>query len=140
MALRLNKKCIICGDEYRYCVNCRDNRPYEYWRNIYCSEGCKSIGELWYAYRGKEVSKRDAKVLMERHKDILDKVFALDTAVSKEIKDICDYKEQVIEEPAIDIVETPVTEQVDASVEKNIQNDNLEVNNAEKVSGTQNKA
>lgn len=128
MALKLNKKCIICGEQYRYCVNCRDSRPYEYWRNIYCSEECKSTGELWYAYRGKEISKKDAKQLMERRPDVLNKVFALDTPISKEIKDICDYSDVNIEEPIDKIGKSLNNEEVDVQETIEEKHDIAEVN------------
>lgn len=93
MAVETNRKCVICGTKYKFCNNCRDNmfginQP---WRNIYCSEDCMNVANIWYAFRGKEISKDEAKTKLNAYNDVLDKVFILDTIISNEIKDICDY-------------------------------------------------
>lgn len=97
MAIKPNRKCIICGERYVYCPTCRDSRPDEPWRNIYDSEDCMAVANIWYAYRGKEISKEDAKKKIEQYPAVLEKVFKLSTVAAIEIKAICDYVEEVIE-------------------------------------------
>lgn len=108
MTLKPNKTCIICGNQYRYCVNCGSNKPYQYWRNIYCSEDCKGVGQLWYQYRGGEISQKDAKILIERYPTVVYKVNAIDTPVAKEIQAICSYVEEVEKQPVEDVTEESI--------------------------------
>lgn len=112
MAIKPNRKCIICGTRYAFCYNCRDNRDdvNHPWHNIYDSEECMNIANTWYAYRGNEVSKKDAKILIERYPNALQKIFCLDTVAANEIKEICDYG-KTAEDPIQEEV-TPVVEEV----------------------------
>lgn len=109
MALELNKKCIICGTKYRYCSNCGDKAPMEYWRNVYCSVDCKEIGELWYAQRGEQISKKDFSTLVKRKSEVWAKIINADTLVANEIRKLCDYGVEV-EKPVVEVVDQPVDE------------------------------
>lgn len=127
MALKPNRKCIICAEKYSYCMNCRDSRPAETWRNVYDNAECKDVADAWYAYRGHEISKADAKKLIERHPSVLEKVFKLDSIPAKEIKAICDFVEDVKEEE-VQVTEDKVEETVDDQIEQpQVENKEAEV-------------
>lgn len=104
------RKCAMCGTEYEYCSHCRDYNPNETWRYLYHDENCKAVGELWFAYKGKEISKEDTKKALQSYK--LDGILAYDSIAVKELKDILGIKEEKVEEPKEEVkAEKPVNEE-----------------------------
>lgn len=55
------RKCLMCGKSYRYCSHCNDFDPTETWKYLYHDKKCMDIANIWYAYRGKEISQEKAK-------------------------------------------------------------------------------
>lgn len=61
------RKCVVCGNTYRYCPNCAEFKSLESWHNLYCSENCKKINYLYRDYNsGKKVKKELKKCDLSR--------------------------------------------------------------------------
>lgn len=84
------RKCIMCGKLYEYCIHCGDSRQDETWKYLYHDEKCMDIAKLWYAYKGNEVSRKDAVNLMNRDSDRMATILANDSIPAKAIKEMFD--------------------------------------------------
>jgi len=106
--------CMICGRNYEFCHHCKEFQKEPGWKYLYHDEKCKKIGDLWYAYRGKEISKEEARKLMGNLKpNINDALKYTGTIASNEIREIFDVKEEdsIAETSAAEVVkETNVSE------------------------------
>ena len=89
------RKCMMCGTEYQYCSHCNDFDPSESWKYLYHDKKCMAIANIWYAYRGKEISKEEAKARMSEYKPNIDAVLKYTSIAANEIRDIFDIKEEV---------------------------------------------
>lgn len=66
MAIRINKKCCICGKDYTmFCPSCREAVNQPTWMNSFCSENCKNVYEAAAGYSGKAYSAQEAKTLLD---------------------------------------------------------------------------
>lgn len=90
--------CMMCGKKTKYCPTCRDSKPAETWRMLFHDEKCLEISEIWYAYRGKEITKEDARRRMDRIKPNIDDILKNDSIAAKEIKEIFGIEEEKQEE------------------------------------------
>lgn len=96
MSRKANMKCIVCGNEYRYCLSCSASRKEPLWKNIYHDENCKNIYEACSEYGEGLMSLECAieilnkcdlsnrKTLHQSIKDILDKIFPINNEVKNE--------------------------------------------------------
>lgn len=102
-----NRKCILCGKEYKFCSNCSDQHlKDETWRNIYCSENCKNIFNILSMNANGHVNDASAK-------DMLSK---LDLTNLNQYRE--DFKQQInkiqrAEQPTHKFEEKPVVKQED---------------------------
>ena len=55
------KKCIVCGKEYKYCSHCSQYNSDETWRYLYCSENCRKIFHIFSDVKGKAISEEEAR-------------------------------------------------------------------------------
>ncbi len=88
------RTCLMCGTKYQWCIHCKDTRPDEGWRFLYHDEKCRDMSEIWYAYRGKEISKAEAKEKMSALKPNIDDVLKYTSIAAKEIREIFDVPEE----------------------------------------------
>lgn len=58
---RYNRICILCGKEYKFCSNCKEESHQPAWKNIYCSENCRLIFNTTVAYADKSIDIKEAK-------------------------------------------------------------------------------
>ena len=53
-----NKKCFVCGNEYRYCPHCAEFAYAPSWMDMYDTEECKTIdrvlGSFWFKHITKD--------------------------------------------------------------------------------------
>lgn len=109
------RACMICGRHYKFCHHCKEFEQEPKWKYLYHDEKCKQIGDIWYAYRGGEISKENAKKALSKLKPNIDDALKYTgTIASNEIRDIFDVGE-----------EKPITEE-------NVQNV-LELNAEDKI-------
>ena len=102
------RTCFVCKTKYQYCAHgCRDYNPNEPWRYLFHDYKCRDIYEIWQQYRGKEITKEQAKELLSAFEGI-DEIIASNSPVTSEIKEI------------FDIHEKPVQEEVEAETQKEI--------------------
>lgn len=118
------RRCLLCGTEYKYCSHCNDYDPTETWRYLFHDEKCLELSNVWYAYRGNEISKEEAKKRFEKYPENLDKILKYSSIAAKEIRAIFDIPE---EEPKKD---EETVEKTEAPKEE----PNIKVSNAAKQS------
>ena len=87
------RKCFMCGKEYEFCPNCADKGNEEPWKFLYHDVKCMQVSKIWYAYRGHEISKDEAKTQMDEYPDVIAMILKNDSIPAKEIKDIYGVKE-----------------------------------------------
>lgn len=111
----ITRPCMICGKEHPvHCEQCNDNLPT--WSVLYDDEDCVAIGQVWYAYRGNEVTKDDAKKKIEKYPQKIEGISKHTSIAAKEIRAILDIKEPEEKPEVEEKVEEPETKE--ASVEK----------------------
>ena len=91
------RTCFACGQKYVWCNTCHDFDPTETYKNLYHSLECVAISQIWYAYRGKEISKEEARRELQKYPEVLEKVFQYDSILAKEIQAIFDLPEENVE-------------------------------------------
>lgn len=69
---RGERTCIVCGKKYVYCPNCQKGDPNETWRNIYCSEDCRSIFKICNSFAFGHINAEAAKKKLEKY-DVADR-------------------------------------------------------------------
>lgn len=110
------RKCMMCGTEYKYCSHCNDFDPTESWKYLYHDKKCRAIANIWYAYRGNEISKEDAKARMSEFKPNIDDVLKYTSIAANEIRDIFGIKkEDVIVDEADNVVVDNVVENIEVN-------------------------
>ena len=56
-----NKTCVMCGKQYKYCENCPSKyNTTETWRNIFCSEECRELYQIYNGYKGGKITDKQA--------------------------------------------------------------------------------
>lgn len=60
------RKCIVCGKEYRYCSHCNEFNPNEKWRYLYCGSECKEIYSVCEDFINTKKPEVDAKVAQKK--------------------------------------------------------------------------
>jgi len=101
------RRCMMCGTEYKYCSHCNNYDPKETWKYLYHDEKCLAISNIWYKYRGNEITKEEARAQMSEYKPNIDNVLKYTSIAANEIREIFDIKE-----------EEPVTEEKQVEEQK----------------------
>ena len=86
---KFNRICILCGKEYKYCNDCREYDDQPAWKNIYCSENCRTLFNTAVDFKQNNISLQDAYKNI-KNCDLSNK--------SKMRKDIIDIIDEIIEE------------------------------------------
>lgn len=111
--------CFICGKEYRWCPNCREYDSNETYKYLFHDEKCAEISKIWYAYRGDEISKEEAKRRMSKIKPNIDDALLYTSVAANEIKEIFKVEEKLQEPKVVNKVEErPVEKPVEVAVEE----------------------
>lgn len=56
-----DKTCVVCGKAYKYCQSCPSKyNTSETWRNIFCSENCRSIYHIYDQLKAGQISEKNA--------------------------------------------------------------------------------
>ena len=94
-----DRTCLMCGTKYQYCPHCKEYDSTETWKFLFHDKKCLAISEIWYAYRGKEITKEEARERMKEYPDTLEMIFKNTSIAAKEIREIFDvHDEESIEE------------------------------------------
>lgn len=59
------KTCYLCGERYKFCPSCWDDRNEPVWKNTFHSESCARIFQACVDYNMSLISKEDAKSIIE---------------------------------------------------------------------------
>lgn len=107
------KKCIVCGTQYKYCNHCSEYNSEETWRHLFCSENCKGIFDIYMKTRDGVISKEEA--IRKIKKFDLSNIENFSNQVKPAIKSLLEeeVKEEVKEELANLEVEVDDTVSVD---------------------------
>ena len=108
--MNMERTCMMCGKQYKFCGHCNDFDPSESWKYLYHDEKCMDISKVWYAYRGKEITKDEAKSLMKKITPNIDDVLKYTSIPAMEIREIFgvveikpEAKEQIEESVEVDV-------------------------------------
>ena len=95
-----NRKCIVCGKEYKFCGHCSDQyRKNETWRNIYCSERCMNIFNVISMFVNNHINKEQAKEMLSKSEVENTKTFRKD--IQDQIDIIMKQENRVFEQKTI---------------------------------------
>ena len=103
MAKLKARKCIVCGEEYEYCNNCRRYSSLPAWMAIYHDENCKNIMNITTEYMAGNLTKEEAKSQLDGC-DLTNKA-KFKESVAKAVNEILGVKksEKITKEPGIEI-------------------------------------
>lgn len=59
-----NKKCIVCGKKYYFCVSCNEAKL-PAWHAIYCGDNCRKIYNATADFHAGLISKEDVKKMLD---------------------------------------------------------------------------
>lgn len=60
-----NRTCSCCSAQYTYCNTCDGFQNEPQWKSVWCSENCKDIFMATTDYQAKEITKADAKKILD---------------------------------------------------------------------------
>lgn len=63
--MKNNRKCILCGTEYKYCGNCAEDSRLEPWHNIYDNNNCRTIFNTATDYCAGLLSEDEARSIFD---------------------------------------------------------------------------
>lgn len=66
MSKKNNRKCLVCGREYRYCPRCREDKGLPSWLALFHDNNCKVIFEVVNDYCNKIITKTEAKKMLDK--------------------------------------------------------------------------
>ena len=117
--MAVKRTCFMCGTEYEWCNTCHDFDATETWKYLYHDKECLDISKIWYAYRGNEISKEEARKRMDKYPNMIALILENDSNPANEIKEIYNVpKQKLTEETDVENVtdeEQSVEEKVDNS-------------------------
>ena len=58
---RYNRTCILCGKQYKYCMDCRSELDVPAFYNIYCSKNCRAIFNILVEFAQNHITKEQAQ-------------------------------------------------------------------------------
>ena len=61
-----NRKCLVCGKEYRYCPSCKEDMGKPTWKALYDNENCRTIFDILVAFNSDHITATDAKGKLEK--------------------------------------------------------------------------
>ena len=129
-----DRTCFMCGTKYSYCPTCKTPDAGKPWKFLYHDERCEAISKIWYAYRGHEISKEEAKRQLDKYPENIELILKNDSVPANEIKEIYDiHEEKQAEEKHTE--EKPVEEEAIKEVVEVEKHDDKEVSKPEKSNG-----
>ena len=63
--IKKTRNCIVCGQEYEYCNNCKAHAALPAWMAIYHDENCKNIMTIATEYMAGNITKAEAKAQLD---------------------------------------------------------------------------
>ena len=90
MAKIKTRNCIVCGTEYEYCNRCSSHASMPTWMALYHDDNCRSIMNIATEYMAGNLTKADAKSLLDKC-DLTNKKKFKESIV-KAIDEICATK------------------------------------------------
>lgn len=99
MANESIRKCICCGEKYKFCIQCGGKENYS-WKNVYDTENCMEITNILMNFRDKKsgLSKAAAKKQIEKYpEELLEKIKNNNSFTAIGIKEILKEEETPVE-------------------------------------------
>lgn len=92
---KINRKCVICGKDYSYCVSCSEDMNKPTWMTSFCCENHRNIYNACAAYTANLKTAQEARIELDKcdlsHKD------SFRESVKNVIKEI--YDNSQVEQP-----------------------------------------
>lgn len=60
------RRCSVCGNEYRFCNRCPEDKDKPNWYFAFCSENCKNIYDITSKFENGQISEFEAKEQLEK--------------------------------------------------------------------------
>ena len=141
--MAITRKCMLCGTESKFCPSCGNKQPDQPWKMVFHDEKCLAISEVWLAYRGKQISKEEARERISKYPENLELILKNDSLAANEIKAIFDVQkadnkisdntieesEEIIESNSESIVENDKTDVFDVDTSKEMEEKHVYKNN-----------
>ena len=119
-----NRKCIVCGQNYRYCSNCAEFSGLEIWHNIFHNANCKEIYDATSMFKKTSVEETKARLdqcdLSNKENfhtailDVINKVYVTDN------KKIIEEIAEEVMDGVTDIVTESTIEETTEIIEKTV--------------------
>ena len=97
--IKKTRNCIVCGQEYEYCSNCKRHASLPAWMAIYHDENCRNIMNIATEYMAGNITKAEAKAQLDGCDLSNKKNFK--PSVAKAVDEICSTKKPVKSESEI---------------------------------------
>ena len=120
------RTCLVCQGKYEYCGHCSGNKTSETWRNLYCSESCRTISHIYKDYKANKISVIDAQAelkaidmpttIADRMEETIEEIMTF-TIEEKPKRRNRRKNEEVVETVIEEAVEEVVEETTDETVE-----------------------
>lgn len=115
---KVNRTCIVCHKKYSYCGTCAADINKPTWMAVFCCENCRTLYNTINDYRRGSLSK-------EKAADILNKLdHSSAEELPKNFKESFDEimaNKEVTEEPVVEEIVVPVTEESAVTEEATIE-------------------
>ena len=60
------RKCVVCGNAYKFCPRCNEDVDKPLWYFTFCSEQCKNIYDITSSYEDGRITANDAKDKLDK--------------------------------------------------------------------------
>lgn len=87
---RKKRVCVSCGKEYRYCPNCAEDSNKPTWMFAWDNIECKTVFNIVTKYCTKDISKSEARTLLD---DVLTHTIKFNNQIEEKLAEI--YKEEI---------------------------------------------
>ena len=89
------RKCLTCGQGYKYCPTCGEDERKPLWMELYCSENCKDIFDIATEYSFGHITVDEAQDKFS--KCDLSKLDSLKESVKNDVKKILNSKKTSVD-------------------------------------------
>ena len=101
---RKQRECYLCGESYKYCGNCSNDRMKPAWMSEFHSESCKNIFDLCTRFNMNLITKEEAKLALQQC-DLSNRA-NFKPYVQRDLDNI--FTEEKVVEPEVVVEATPV--------------------------------
>lgn len=105
---RRQRSCYLCGEKYKYCPTCSNDRTKPSWMAEFHSENCKDIFDICTRFNMQLLTKDEAKAAIEKC-DLSNKL-NFRPSVQNTLSNLLKVEEVILEEPLVVNVDAEIKE------------------------------